>query len=70
MSDKELNSRLAANNDPVLTVRDAARYRALLVAKRDELAPAAEGAESLVPPANDKSGDLVDWATADTEAEL
>ena len=70
MPNRELNSRLAANNEPALTVRDAARYRALLLAKQDELAAAAEGAESLVPPANDKSGDLIDWARADTEAEL
>jgi RNA polymerase-binding transcription factor len=56
--------------DPVLTVRDVARYRALLLARRDELATAAEGAESFVPPANDKSGDLLDWARADSEAEL
>jgi DnaK suppressor protein len=26
--------------------------------------------ETLVPPANDRSGDLVDWAHADTEAEF
>lgn len=71
MRHREPNSRLSANNEPALTVRDAARYRAVLLAKRDELAAAgAEGAESLVPPANDKSGDLIDWARADTEAEL
>ena len=40
-----------------------------MLAKRDELLAAAE-AESLAPPANDKSGDLLDWARADTEAEL
>jgi DnaK suppressor protein len=66
----ESNSQPAAKTEPVLTVRDAARYRALLLAKRDELAAAVEGTESLVPPANDKSGDLLDWARADTEAEL
>jgi RNA polymerase-binding transcription factor len=66
----EFNSQPAASNEPVLTVRDTARYRALLLAKRDELTAAAEGAESLVPPANDKSGDLIDWVRADTEAEL
>ncbi len=66
----EPSSQPAAKNEPVLTVRDAARYRALLLAKRDELAVAAEGAENLVPTANDKSGDLLDWARADTEAEL
>jgi DnaK suppressor protein len=62
--------RHAENNEPVLTVRDAARYRALLLAKRDELAVTAGEAESLVPPATDRSGDVVDWARADTEAEL
>ena len=70
MRDRELNSRLAANNEPALIVRDAARSRALLLAKRDKLAAAAGEAESLVLPANDKSGDLIDWARADTEAEL
>lgn len=41
-----------------------------MLTKRDELAAAAGEAESLVPPANDKSGDLVDCARADTEAAL
>jgi DnaK suppressor protein len=66
----DFDSKAAANNEPVLTLRDTARYRALLVAKRGELAMAAEETESLVPPANDKSGELVDWARADGEAEL
>src|SRR5260370_24175659 len=66
----DLNSKAAGSNESVLTVRDAARYRALLLAKRDEIVAAAEGAESFVPAANDKSGDLRDWARADTEAEL
>ena len=66
----EPSSQPAAKNEPVLKVRDAARYRAILLAKRDELAAAAEGAEGLVPAANDKSGDLLEWAHADTEAEL
>ena len=66
----EFKSLPAAKIEPVLTVGDAARYRALLLAKRSDLAAAAEGAEDLVPPANDKSGDLLDWARADTEAEL
>lgn len=70
MRDRELNSRLAANNEPALIVRDAARYRALLLAKRDKLAAAAGEAESLVLPANDKSGDLIHWPRADTEVEL
>lgn len=66
----DLNSNAAGNNEPTLTARDAARYRALLLAKRDELALAAGAEESLVPPANDRSGDVVDWARADTEADL
>jgi hypothetical protein len=44
----------------MLTVRDAARYRVFLLAKRDELAAAAEGAENRVVSANDTSGNLVD----------
>ena len=66
----EFNSRPAETNEPVLTGRDAARYRALLLAKRDELAVTTGEAESLVPPANDTSGDLLDWARADSEAQL
>jgi DnaK suppressor protein len=66
----DFNSKVAANNEPILTVRDVARYRALLLAKRDELLAAAAEAESLAPPTNEKSGDLVHWARADTEADL
>jgi DnaK suppressor protein len=66
----EFNSKGAGSNEPVLTVRDAARYRGLLLAKREELAAGAEGAESLAPPANDNSGDLIDSARADSEAEM
>jgi len=66
----DFNSKVAANNEPILTVRDVARYRALLLAKRDELLAAAAEAVSLAPPTNEKSGDLVDWARADTEADL
>lgn len=66
----DLNSKAAGSNESVLTVRNAARYSALLLAKRDEIVAAAEGTENLVPPANDKSGDLLDWARADSEAEL
>jgi DnaK suppressor protein len=58
------------NNDPVLNASDTARYKAMLLAKRDELFAAAGEPESLVPPANDVSGDIVDWARADTEAAL
>jgi DnaK suppressor protein len=66
----DLHENFAPKHEPVLNARDTARYKRLLLAKRDELAAAAGGAESLVPPANDTTGDLVDWARADTEAEL
>lgn len=66
----DFKSKVEGNKEPVLTVRDTAKYRALLLAKRDELLAAAAEAESPAPPANDKSGDLIDWARADTEAEL
>jgi DnaK suppressor protein len=64
------NSTPSGNSELVLTVRDAARYRAVLLAKRNELAVADGEAESVVPPANDTAGDVVDWARAGTEAEL
>lgn len=66
----DFNSSAEGSNEPVLSVRDVARYKALLLAKRDELEAAEEAAGNLLPAANDKSGDLVDWARADTEAEL
>ena len=65
-----VNDSFAAKNVPTLSARDTARYKALLLAKRDELASALAEDGSLVPPANDKSGDLMDSARADTEAEL
>lgn len=66
----DFNSKTAGSNEPVLTVRDAARYMPLLLAKCDELVASTEVAECLVPPANDTSGDLLDWARADSEAEV
>ena len=56
----DLSENLAPKHEPLLNARDTARYKRLLLAKRDELAAAAGGAESLVPPANDTSGDLGD----------
>src|SRR5260370_1362403 len=41
----DFNSKVAGNNEPALTVRDAARYRALLLAKRDELLAAVAESE-------------------------
>lgn len=64
------NESPAPKDEPVLNPGDTARYKTILLAKRDELDAAAGKAESLVPPANDTSGDLVDWARADTEADL
>lgn len=65
-----LNESFARNNEPALNARETARYKSLLLAKRDELLAAAGEAETIVLPANDTSGDVVDWARADTEAEL
>jgi DnaK suppressor protein len=65
-----LNERFARNNEPALNASETARYKSLLLAKRDELLAAAGEAETIVLPANDTSGDVVDWARADTEAEL
>jgi len=65
-----LNDSAAPKREPVLNPGDITRYKALLLAKRDELRAVVDEGESLVPPANDTSGDVVDWACADTEAEL
>ena len=65
-----LNESFTRKNQPVVKAEDTARYKRVLLAKRDELTAAAGEAETLVPPANDTSGDVVDWARADTEAEL
>jgi DnaK suppressor protein len=46
------------------------RYGKLLLAKRDELSASRDEATSLVPPAGGSEGDLMDSASADTEAEL
>ena len=61
---------VAPKTEPVVDPSDMTRYKALLLAKHNELQAAAGEGESLVPPANDTSGDVVDWARADTEAEL
>ncbi len=63
------NNSDAPTTESGLSPGDIARYKVLLLAKRDELRVTGED-ESLVPPANDTSGDVVDWARADTEAEL
>jgi RNA polymerase-binding transcription factor len=50
--------------------RDLERYKRLLLAKRDELSATRDEAAALVPPAGDSQGDLMDRASADTQAEL
>lgn len=50
--------------------RNLERYKRLLLAKRDELSAVREKASARVPPAGDAEGDLMDRASADTEAEL
>jgi len=51
-----------------VNARDLERYKKLLIAKRNELS--AGEAPTLVPPASDSGGDLMDQAGADAEAEL
>ena len=53
-----------------MNAADLQHYRRLLLAKRDELSAVRDEAAPLVPPAGDLEGDLMDWASADTEAEL
>lgn len=53
-----------------MNVRDLDRYKRLLLAKRDELSAANHQAAPRVPPAGESGGDLMDCASADTEAEL
>jgi DnaK suppressor protein len=53
-----------------MDARHLQRYGRLLLAKRDELSAARDKATSLVPPAGGSEGDLMDSASADTEAEL
>jgi len=51
-----------------VNARDLERYKKLLLAKRNELSVGE--APTLVPPASDSEGDLMDQAGADAEAEL
>ena len=57
------------NKKPVVNPTDLERYRKLLLAKRDELS-APDEAPTIVPPARDAGGDVMDQASADAEAEL
>ena len=53
-----------------MNARDLERYKRLLLAKRDDLALARNEAAALVPPSGGSGGDLLDYASADTEAEI
>jgi DnaK suppressor protein len=53
-----------------MSARDVERYKKLLLAKRDDLSAARDEAAALVPPAGGAEGDLMDRASADTQAEL
>jgi RNA polymerase-binding protein DksA len=46
------------------------RYKRLLLSKRDELSAAQDERGTLVPSAGGQSGDIMDYASADMEAEL
>src|ERR1700722_16970429 len=46
------------------------RYKRLLLSKRDELSAAQNERGTLVPSAGGRSGDIIDCASADMEAEL
>jgi RNA polymerase-binding transcription factor len=64
------NVRLCEIGELVVNAGDLRRYKKLLLAKRDELSRARDGAESFVPRAGASEGDLIDSANADAEAEL
>lgn len=53
-----------------MNAKDLLRYKTLLLAKRDELSAVREGVATLVPPAGESEGDLIDQANSDAEAEL
>jgi len=53
-----------------VNARDLDRYKRLLLAKLDELSATRSGAETPVPGADERPGDLVDQANSDAEAEL
>jgi len=53
-----------------VNARDLDRYKRLLLAKLDELSATRSGAETPVPGADERPGDLVDQANFDAEAEL
>ncbi len=53
-----------------MNARDLDWYKRLLLAKLDELSATRSGAETPLPGADERPGDLVDQANSDAEAEL
>ncbi len=53
-----------------MNARDLQRYKKMLLAKRNEVSAAQGERGTLVPPAGELEGDLMDCASADAEAEL
>ena len=53
-----------------METRDLQRYKKLLLTKREELSAIRGKAETVVPGAGDREGDVVDQANSDTEADL
>lgn len=64
------NDTFGDQNEIAVNTAAMARYEALLLAKREQLAAAVGEAKSPVPSSVDESGDLMDWARADSEADL
>ena len=54
----------------MLNAKDLDRYKRLLVSKRDELSPARDKGATVLPSASTSEGDVMDQASADSEAEL
>jgi DnaK suppressor protein len=54
----------------IVEARDLQRYKRLLLTKLEELSASKIKAESVVPGAGDRHGDMADQASSDTESQL
>ena len=54
----------------IVDARDLQQYKRLLLTKLEELSASRGKAETVVPAAGDRQGDVADQANSDTEAEL
>jgi DnaK suppressor protein len=54
----------------IVEARDLQRYKRLLLTKQEELSASRGKAETVVPGAGGRQGDVADQANSDTEAEL